>query len=178
MTRAARTATRVRQSELRAAHEHPWLACPVIVKRDFPPVLDTSEVAYRVWRLDSEYSVPSHRAGLPDVTVPAGFHFDGASIPRALWWIDSPMGAALRAAVVHDWRYWTHAPDDRLFADDEFFWNLISSKRLQYARAQALYLGVRAGGWWAWNRRARQIREGIHLEKIKPLGAVQRRVAT
>ena len=37
------------------------------------------------------------------VSVPKGFRSDGASVPRALWWIYPPFGRYLEAAVVHDW---------------------------------------------------------------------------
>jgi len=37
------------------------------------------------------------------VSVPKGFRSDGASVPRALWWIYHPFGRYLKAAVVHDW---------------------------------------------------------------------------
>ena len=37
------------------------------------------------------------------VEIPAGFSSDGASVPKALWWMYHPFGRYLRAAVVHDW---------------------------------------------------------------------------
>jgi hypothetical protein len=43
--------------------------------------------------------------GFGEVTVPAGFRTDGASIPRALWWLEPPWGRAAAAAVVHDRLY-------------------------------------------------------------------------
>jgi len=45
------------------------------------------------------------RAGGESITVPAGFDFDGASIPRVLWaLVGSPYTGDYRdGAVVHDW---------------------------------------------------------------------------
>lgn len=45
------------------------------------------------------------RRGEHAVTVPAGFDFDGASIPRWFWWIPgfAPIGLHLWAALLHDW---------------------------------------------------------------------------
>lgn len=36
------------------------------------------------------------------VTVPIGFETDGASVPRALWWLFPMTGKYLRAAALHD----------------------------------------------------------------------------
>jgi hypothetical protein len=38
-----------------------------------------------------------------DITVPAGFTCDGASVPRPLWWFLPTWGRHSRAAVVHDY---------------------------------------------------------------------------
>lgn len=172
--RAKLTADRVRAAEKKRTDEHPWFAHDVDLDRTFPMV-DCTEVSYRVWRLDADYIVAGHRIGLPDVCVPEGFHFDGASVPRVLWVIDSPMGKALRAAVVHDWRYWTHDPDDRLFADDEFFWNCIASKRMGYVRAQAMYAGLRMGGMFPWAKGTREI-NGAGRVRVKGIDQAKRRM--
>jgi len=37
------------------------------------------------------------------VEIPEGFASDGASVPKALWWMYHPFGRYLKAAVVHDW---------------------------------------------------------------------------
>jgi hypothetical protein len=55
------------------------------------------------------------------VTVPEGFETDFASVPRALWQIEPPLGDAGKAAVLHDWLYETgersRAEADRIFAE-------------------------------------------------------------
>ena len=40
---------------------------------------------------------------LVGIKVPAGFITDGASVPRALWWLFPPTGRYFQAAVVHDY---------------------------------------------------------------------------
>jgi hypothetical protein len=40
-----------------------------------------------------------------EITVPAGFITDFASIPKFLWNIRPPMGLYGKAAVIHDWLY-------------------------------------------------------------------------
>lgn len=55
-----------------------------------------------------------------DITVPVGFHFDGASVPRAAWWFCSPFaGRHARAACLHDWLCETS--DDQRKTDKLFF---------------------------------------------------------
>jgi|TARA_R110002074_G_scaffold117023_2_gene248745 hypothetical protein len=62
------------------------------------------------------------------------------------------MGDALFAALVHDWRYFTLDPDDREFADDEFYYNMIDTG-IGSIRARLIWRGVRIGGWLPWGRR-------------------------
>ena len=40
-----------------------------------------------------------------EIVIPAGFIFDGASVPQLLWSVVSPSGEVMRAALVHDWFY-------------------------------------------------------------------------
>ncbi|WP_226456940.1 DUF1353 domain-containing protein [Pseudomonas sp. AF03-9] len=40
------------------------------------------------------------------IEVPRGFITDLASIPRALWWWESPLDRSMAAAIVHDYLYW------------------------------------------------------------------------
>lgn len=55
------------------------------------------------------------------IAVPAGYPTDFASVPRALWPIEPPLGDAGKAAVLHDWLYETgerpRAEADRIFAE-------------------------------------------------------------
>lgn len=39
------------------------------------------------------------------IIVPRGFVTDGASVPRALWWLLSPFGVLLEGGLVHDFGY-------------------------------------------------------------------------
>ena len=55
------------------------------------------------------------------ITVPKGYVTDFASVPRALWAIEPPLGDAGKAAVLHDWLYETgersRAEADRIFLE-------------------------------------------------------------
>lgn len=79
------------------------------------------------------------------ITVPAGFHFDGASTPRALWSVVPPFKRTKKAACVHDWLC-RKAKDkkDRKKAD-KLFYKMLLEAGLNEVRARAGYLGVRAG---------------------------------
>lgn len=41
-----------------------------------------------------------------EIAVPAGFLTDLASIPRALWWFESPIDRSMAGAIIHDYLYW------------------------------------------------------------------------
>lgn len=96
-----------------------------------------------------------HYRGARDViTIPAGFRFDGASVPRALWWAVPPTGPYLAAAMLHDWCYefesWIsnmpRADADGLFRrvmGHELLPGVVVPEWLRWA----MYGGVRLGGW-------------------------------
>lgn len=71
----------------------------------FTGELTITEVAvnWRVWRLEQDFSYEVGEKGSARlITVPRGFITDGASVPRAFWWIFPAWGSYSRAAVVHD----------------------------------------------------------------------------
>ena len=92
--------------------------------------------------------------------VPAGFEFDGASIPRFFRrLIGSPLDPEIaRAGRDHDFIYrtqlqgWTRKDADLMF----LCW--LIEDGLEPWRAQLAYRGVRLFGWIAW-RKNRQILE-------------------
>ena len=93
------------------------------------------------------------------VTIPAGYEFDGASVPRAFYNILARFTDGLPAAMVHDYRY-DPMPDadgvkrrqlTRSQADREFYRNLRASG-VNWARSQAAYRAVRLAGGVPWNR--------------------------
>ena len=57
----------------------------------------------RKWEVveDWYYDLPDG----PKVIVPKGFIFDGASIPRPLWFLLSPTGLLLIPGLIHDFAY-------------------------------------------------------------------------
>lgn len=87
------------------------------------------------------------------IVVPAGFVTDLASIPQALWSTGlTPTGQYGRAAIVHDYLYWsqkcTRAQADRLL--------LIAMKESDVSGLdeRAIYEAVHLGGGSAWKQDA------------------------
>ena len=92
------------------------------------------------------------------LTIPAGFITDGASIPRLLWPLFSPTGKHMRAAVLHDYLYqlckskgMTDATS-RESADDLFLLAMLDSG-VSPIRAKVMYWAVRVFGGSRFNRR-------------------------
>ena len=94
------------------------------------------------------------------IVVPKGFVTDFASIPQALWTLGlSPHGQYSRAAVVHDYLYWSQgcsrAQADRLL--------VIAMKESSVSRFDEflVYRGVDIGGAGPWDANAVERRAGL-----------------
>jgi hypothetical protein len=77
--------------------------------------------------------------------VPAGYWFDGATVPRPFHWLFSPTGIAFEAAALHDWLYDTQGAGYALTRKDVdwlFYRHMLQDKtpRLQ---AWIMWLAVR-----------------------------------
>lgn len=91
------------------------------------------------------------------LTVPAGFSYDGASVPRFFWRLVFPPvhHKSRRAGLFHDWLYrtqpagWTRKDADRLF------YCLLVADGTPRFRAGLAYTGLRAFGWIAWQKNRR-----------------------
>ncbi len=94
------------------------------------------------------------------IVVPKGFVTDFASIPQALWSFGlSPQGQYSRAAVVHDYLYWsqgcTREQSDRLL--------LIAMKESKVGGFDEflVYQGVNLGGQGPWDDNAKERKAGL-----------------
>lgn len=91
-----------------------------------------------------------------NITVPAGFETDLASIPRIARVFFSTDGPFLPAAIVHDWLYVAREvnghPIDRAFADYQFLEGMRDLGVSRFART-VVYRAVRLGGGAIWARR-------------------------
>jgi hypothetical protein len=86
------------------------------------------------------------------IIVPSGFVHDKASIPPALQSLIHKNGTYTRAAVIHDWLYWSQ----RCTRDQADNLLVIAMKESNVGRwdRRAVYQGVRFGGQGAWNKNA------------------------
>lgn len=89
-----------------------------------------------------------------DVVIPERFVTDLASIPRALQFALNVTGKSRRAAVLHDYLYCTQQVS-RKTADEALRLALVA-EGMSAAAARLYWLGVRSGGWQAWNKRERR----------------------
>ncbi|MHB8091760.1 MAG: DUF1353 domain-containing protein [Syntrophales bacterium] len=94
------------------------------------------------------------------IVVPKGFVTDFASIPQALWSLGlSPHGQYSRAAVVHDYLYWsqgcTRDQADRLL--------VVAMKESTVSSFDEflVYQGVNIGGMGPWNANATERKAGL-----------------
>lgn len=93
--------------------------------------------------------------------VPAGFRTDGASVPRALWWLYPPFGDDYEpAAILHDYLY-QHAEDftgtdpghklSRAEADGLML-DAMEALEFRPSGRRTIHAAIRAGGWRTWGR--------------------------
>lgn len=108
------------------------------------------------------YQIGDTRAS---ITVSAGFVTDYASIPRRLWILFSPHDQYSRAAIVHDWLYWSQLCT-RAQADNLFMIAMKESKVCAAKRA-IVYSAVHMLGQSAWDDNGKQRRQG--LPRIVPI---------
>ncbi len=95
---------------------------------------------------------------LPNVTVPAGFVTDFASIPRPFFSLLRPDGDYVYAAIVHDYMYWMQN-HPRAIADD-IFRRGMEDFGVATGTITTIYGTVRAGGGLAWDANARLKKQG------------------
>jgi len=108
----------------------------------------------RTWKLEAPLEFRSVVAGC-DLTVPAAFKTDFASIPRLFWRLLPPAGAGEHsaygpAAVIHDYLYRTKSLP-RAVADAVFL-EAMAVLGVGYLTRYTFYWAVRAFGWPYYGR--------------------------
>jgi len=109
----------------------------------------------RRWRLDKSF-----RFHIGDensktwVDVLEGFECDGGSLPRAVWWLESPIGQGASAFFMHDILYQSEAAP-RVQCDMMMLEGL---KVLQFGwtRRSIIYHQVRLWGGFVWSKHTRE----------------------
>ena len=74
----------------------------VITASGLPPPIISYIEEEKLWRLEEGYSYD--HAG-HQVTVPAGYKFDLASVPRLFWFLIAPFELSIAAPLIHDYLY-------------------------------------------------------------------------
>lgn len=117
-------------------------------KGGFTGHLDVREVESRYWILLAPLMY-LRKCGRP-IVVGEGFVTDLASIPRLFRVMLDVNGKHRKAAVLHDYLYsfqeFTRKQTDKIFL------HAMESCGVIWWRRQAIYQGVRVGGWYRWNR--------------------------
>ena len=112
-----------------------------------------------LWRLEMDYQ---YQDGSNLITVPEGFEFDLASIPRAFWWLVSPFELSIAAPLLHDFLY-AHKGDpppgsiepSRAYTRkqaDQLFRRVMEFEGVAAWRRGLAYAAVRSFGWIGWKK--------------------------
>lgn len=85
-----------------------------------------------------------YRYGSHSIIIPPRFAFDGASIPRMVWWIKgfSPLDRSVWAALPHDW-ICEHPQELPRNVGDMIFLDVLRAVGVPEWRASLMYAGVR-----------------------------------
>ena len=112
----------------------------------------------RNWKVTQDWK---YRMNGNEYIIPAGFQFDGASIPKFLRTFFSPVGVLLVGGLVHDYMYKysalkrTDKKGSLLLVDqkkaDQIFRDINIEVNGFYFMNYLAYWSLRLGGWGAWN---------------------------
>lgn len=110
------------------------------------------------WQTQVEFNVTLNDGRR--VSVPEGFIYDKASIPRAVWFYIAPDDKGIvDAALVHDYLYCVQRINllwiERKEADDVFL-ELMERAEMRWDKRRLAYRAVRMFGWMAFNPRAKR----------------------
>ena len=140
------------------AFVHELEAQPVkVAKSTLSPPVITYLTEKKLWRLEQDYS---YRDGDYAITVPSGFEFDLASVPRFIWWLIGPFDLSIAAPLVHDFLYRFRGAPPQGSIDprrtytrsqaDLLFRTIMKEEGVWWWRRAAAYRAVRWFGGAAW----------------------------
>lgn len=101
------------------------------------------------FRLEAPFAIAERGV---EIRIPAGFIFDGASVPRLFWLGISPTELGVVAPLVHDWLYRTGGQYGALSRGDadSIFLDHMKAEGVSGWRRWAAYTAVRAFGRGSW----------------------------
>jgi len=96
-----------------------------------------------------ELTEPFEHAG---IKIPAGYIFNGSSVPRFLWWLYPPSySPAWEASCIHDYCYSHHYPHITKLEADRLLYRMMKEAGASWISRQIFYRAVRlnaSGGGW------------------------------
>src|SRR5450830_1413916 len=109
-----------------------------------------------------KYSVGDGKAS---IIVPIGFLTDLASIPKELWWWQSPFEAAMAPGIVHDYLYWEQSCEPH--EADVILYLALKDTGMGVDNRRVIYTGVNWQGkeYWEENTIARNAGETRFLSE-------------
>jgi hypothetical protein len=127
-------------------------------KSGFITALQVEKVTEDDWILLQPLRYYSESLG-KEVVVPAGFVTDFASVPRwpFIYWFTG--GKADAPSVLHDWFYRTNTEDITRAGADALLAEAMAARGYWKARIWMMWLGVRIGGYWSYDKRSTQTTE-------------------
>jgi len=121
----------------------------------FTTKLIVEPIGKNKWQLQEgfEYHVGTYPSD-EIIVVPPGFITDFASIPKIFWPIIDPVGKHGKAAVIHDYCYYS-ACYSRL-RSDRIFLEGMEVLEVEPWKRQVMFHGVVTFGWFAWYKHRRR----------------------
>lgn len=123
----------------------------------------------RQWKLEQDFNYSLHGE---DYKIPAGFEFDGASVPKFLATFLSPVGVLLMGGLVHDYGYkyatlQTAEGGHLGYKDqkymDQLFRDICIEVNGFYVLNYLAYYALRLAGFVAWNGHKKR---GTHVKQV------------
>lgn len=121
------------------------------------PVFPDPDNRYWVLLEDMRYRIGDTQ---DHIVVPAGFVTDYASIPQAMWSFGlGPHGRYSRAALVHDYLYWSQGcTKDQA---DNLLVIAMKESHVDSFDEMAIFAGVKVGGQPSWDSNAKELQSGM-----------------
>jgi hypothetical protein len=113
------------------------------MKSEFRTTLEVEQIPGNLWRLLAPFVYYSENLGR-EITVPAGFITDFASVPRLPVAYLLAGGEANEAAVIHDYLYKTHIVDRE--TSDAILDEAMAASGQPWWRRKLMWAGVRLFG--------------------------------
>jgi len=109
----------------------------------------------RRWRLDKSFRFHvGDENSKTWVDVLEGFECDGGSLPRAVWWLESPIGQGASAFFLHDVLYQSEAAPRKQC--DMMMLEGLQVLKFGWTRRTIIYHQVRLWGGFVWDGHTRE----------------------